>query len=572
MRRLYHERLEKKAFKMSIVLMLRDLEPQERSRMIDELTERTFKIPFSDKQTLSRSVIYQWLREYSQATDRANVLLPKERTDRDKFRCLSTAQKNALLSWRSANPYRTAAQLREELMAHAATNSTPIPSESTIARFLRSVHLDRKTLLQKGTPQAKTRLAYESPYPQWLWLADTKGPNLQVRDPANPDQTRLAKPILFIDANSRFFVAACYVFEENEQAVLLLFRQAIALYGIPNSLYVDRGSPYMGQSLNRAATLLGCRIIHTKPGDAAAKGRVERPMRFFYERLETELALRSTPPTMAEANEYLAALVGQDYHRTVHSSTGQTPEERFFQFPAQYRRFVSKDTLALVMLPCTRSKVSKTGLIHLHNRQYLVPDAGLYGKWVEVRYDPTDYAKVYVWFSDRYYGEAAVYVAQTDYLKRQEQLAKLRQLSQQAEPAPPDNVQVPPYGYLERKLAAHRQELAELELNEVLSQVRAKKDQIKAELVQTTASSGSQPAGTGEMGREFGLDSFAHLLTVLFKRTLDAHERLALATVWRNYGPFSEALVRKTVGRLLGEGHPVSDLMGYLEALRLAVK
>ena len=163
MRRLYHERLEKKAFKMSIVLMLRDLEPQERSRMIDELTERTFKIPFSNKQTLSRSVIYQWLSEYSQATDRANVLVPKERTDRDKFRCLSTAQKNALLSWRSANPYRTAAQLREELLAHAATNSTPIPSESTIARFLRSVHLDRKTLLQKGTPQAKTRLAYESP-------------------------------------------------------------------------------------------------------------------------------------------------------------------------------------------------------------------------------------------------------------------------------------------------------------------------------------------------------------------------------------------------------------------------
>ncbi len=275
MRRLYHERLEKKAFKMAIVLMLRDLEPQERARKIDELTERTFEIPFSNKKTLSRSVIYQWLREYANSPDPANLLMPKQRCDRDSFRRLSTEQKNALLSWRSENPYRTAAQLREELMAHAITSSAPIPSEATIARFLRSVRLDRKTLIQKGTPNAKTRLAYESPYPQWLWLADTKGPNLMVLDPASPGQARLAKPILFIDDNSRFFIAACYVFEENEQSVMQLFSQAIALYGVPNSLYVDRGTPYMGQSLKRAATLLGCRIIHTRARDPAAKGYVK---------------------------------------------------------------------------------------------------------------------------------------------------------------------------------------------------------------------------------------------------------------------------------------------------------
>lgn len=569
MRRLYHERLEKKAFKMAMVLMLRDLEPRERARKIDELTEQTFEMPFSDKKTLSRSVIYQWLKEYSNSPDRANLLMPKQRCDRESFRRLSSEQKSALLSWRSENPYRTAAQLREELMAHAVTNSVPTPSESTIARFLRSVRLDRKTLVQKGTPNAKVRLAYESPCPQWLWLADTKGPNLMVLDPASPGQVRLAKPILFIDDNSRFFTAACYVFLENEQVVMQLFSQAIALYGIPNSLYVDRGSPYMGHSLKRAATLLGCRIIHTRARDAAAKGKAERPMRFFYEQLETELAIRHTPPTIEEVNTYMSALIGQDYHRTVHSSTGQTPEERFFQFPPQYRRFVAKSVLAMVMLPCTRSKVSKTGLIHLNKRQYLVPDGSLYGRWVEVRYDPLAYSSVYVWFSDRYYGEAHLYVAQTDYLKRQEQLDRLKHLAEQTVSIPA-GIKIPPYSYLERKLAAHRQEVAELELNEALIQVKTKKDQVKAELTQTTVTVSPQPNCISDAGREFGLDGLAYLLTVLLKRTLDAHDRLALATVWRTYGPFSEDLVRKTVGRLLGEGHPVSDLMGYLDALRLA--
>ena len=93
-------------------------------------------------------------------------------------------------------------------MAHPETNVGPIPSESTIVRYLRSKNLDRRTLLQRGTVPAKTRLSYQAPYRQWLWLADTKGPNLYVVDPVHPDQTKLAKPIMFIDDFARFIVAA----------------------------------------------------------------------------------------------------------------------------------------------------------------------------------------------------------------------------------------------------------------------------------------------------------------------------------------------------------------------------
>ena len=96
-----------------------------------------------------------------------------------------------------------------------------------------------------------------------------------------------------------------------ELLVMHLFKGAIATFGIPNSLYVDRGSPYMGRSLQRAATLLGCKIIHTRPRDASAKGKVERIMRLFYEQLDTELALKQPPLTIKEANEYLSALISR---------------------------------------------------------------------------------------------------------------------------------------------------------------------------------------------------------------------------------------------------------------------
>lgn len=570
MYRFYHERQKIQEFRKGIVLELRDLEPAERSRLIDELTGRTFQIPFSKKRTLSRSVIYQWLKEFMESPDQGAALLPKQRADRETFRKLKCEQKAALMMWRQENAYRSADRLREELMAHPQTNIPPIPSESTIVRYLRSVGLDRNTLLQKGIPAARARLSYQSPHPQWLWLADTKGPNLHVVDPDHPDRTRTAKPIVFIDDSARFVVAVWYVFEDNEALVMYLFKGAIAAYGIPDSLYVDRGGPYMGKALQRAATLLGCKVIHTSPRDCAAKGKVEKAMRFFYEWLETELALMP-PLTIEQVNEYLAALISRDYHRRVHSETSQTPEEKFFQFPAHYRRFVSQEALTMIFLPCARSKVSKTGLIHLNKHQYLVPEVKLYKQWVEVRFDPLEQSKVYVWWRDHYYGEAWAYVPENDYLKREEYLARL----QKPAPAPSPESQlgqtyVPPYSRLERQLAEYRQELAERDLNDALAQTLMKKEQIRAELTPlvNAPAAGSSQGVTKEA--EFGLDRCAHLLTVLLKRPLDARERLALATVWRHYGPFGEELVRQTAGRLLGENHPVSDLMGYLDALRLA--
>lgn len=543
--------------------MLLDKNPGERARVIDELVKKdNFDVPYSIKKTLSRSVIYQWLKEYQQARGSVDVLVPKERCDRYRFRKISEEQKNALMRWRFENPYRTAEGLKDELLAHDITSQSPVPSASTIARFLKTVGLDRKSLLQKEGCRVKVRLPFEAPYPQRIWQADTKGPNLKVRDPDNPGEVRIAKPVLFIDDHSRFFPAASYVFEENEEVIMLLFCRAIEAYGVADILYVDRGGPYRGNSLKKAAALVGCRVAHTPAGDAPAKGKVEKSMRYLYERLESELLLRNPPPSIEEANEYLTALICQDYHRSIHSSTGQTPEERFFSFPAEYRRFVSPKALSMIFLPCTNSKVTKTGLVSINKLKYLVPDLNLYGKWVQVRHDPMHRSKVYVWYEDRYYGEAILYVAENDYLKRQE---LEEQLSKMPPVHIPDLAEVPRFSYLERKLAAHRMEVLEMELNEQLDNVNAKRGVVKATLIKPP---NKEPLKLP--GGEFNMDSFTYLLAILLKRKLDAHERLAIHTTWRTYGPFSEELTRKTVGRLLGESYPVSDVYGYLDALRLA--
>lgn len=571
MQRLLKERLEKKAFKMSIILGLVHLDPPSRSRAIDELAGRELAVPYSNKKTLTRATIYRWLKEYRATIDPGAALLQKPRRDRGTFRKLTESQQNALLRWRYDNPYRTAEDLRQELLAHAVTSQDPAPCENTIARFLRSAGLDRKTLIferkaeETGRPVKTTRLAFEAPYPQHIWQADTKGPRLMVKDSQNPENLIEARLIVCMDDHSRYVTGARYVITENEEYVMAVFRSAIATYGVPDILYCDLGSPYIGHSLLRAAALVGCHVLHTPRGDASAKGKIEKQMQPLNEKLESELALLESPLSLDEANEYLAAFISQHYHTRVHSSTGERPIDRYASFPAEYRRFVSEKTLALIFLPCATSKVSKTCLIRLNNIQYLIPDPRLSGQKVDVRYDPLDPSRVLIFFKDEFRGEACVHNNTSDFLSRQAELTRMEQALRSAirSDIPPAGA-VPYYSFLERKLAAYRLEKESWpEINAELSGLRAKKEMVKATLA-------DRPSGAqgGNVSPVFGHQELAHLLAVLLKRRLASDERLKVAVLWEHYGPLNEALVRTTVGKLLGEGR--SDVSACLDAIRIA--
>ncbi|HCR82219.1 MAG TPA: hypothetical protein DIW07_02200 [Lachnospiraceae bacterium] len=566
MRRTYIERLRKKEFRMDIVNRIKDLTPKERSIMIERILQGKHIIPYARGDTLSRTTIYRWLREFRENGDAGSVLMSKVRSDRGIFSALTDIQKESLKRWRFDGPYRTLRDLREELMEHKLTSSDPIPSESTIGRFLREQGLSRSELLKGIKPQGKIRLAFEAEYPMQLWMADTKGPDVYVEDPEHPGQLVAAKPIVLIDDNSRYIVAAWYVIVENEQAVIELFCRAILLYGIPEILFVDRGSPYMGKCLKRAASLIGCNIIHAARQDCQAKGKIERVLKTCHERFEHEMkASKKGCIVLEEYNLYLEAYIGQDYNRNVHSETRQIPEERFFSFPVKYRRWISRESLLMIFLPVCTSKVSKVGLVRINTFKYLVNDSTLWGKRVEVRCGYFDKSKVFVWYDDRYYGEAYVYTEENDFIKRQEITQRIVTVP---EISLPDIKRVPLYGRLERQLAKHREEIEGMDLNGQLSHVRQKKNRVRSDLLRKE-SSNTVPAPNKR--EDFEVDEFIYLLMKLLRRQFAPSERLAVHTLWSSIGPIDEKLARNTVGQLLGEEYPTEDLKGYLEEIRLAV-
>jgi hypothetical protein len=536
--------------------------------MIDELTKQELEIPYSSKNTLSRATIYEWLRQYNGTKDAGTVLMPKVRCDRGVQRVLTQEQKNALLRWRSDNKYRTCEQLLEELLANNLAATDNFPSEATIARFLKSVGLDRRTLVKIGKPDGKIRLAFEAEYPNHIWMMDTKGPNLKVKDPLDERRTVIAKPIVAIDDYSRYIVAALYVYEhqETEDTILQLLKKAIERYGSCDIFYCDRGGPYMGKKLKRTMELIGCKVMHTQKRDASAKGKSEIIMKYFYEKIDSELMVSSTVFTIEQANQYLNALLTMDYHKDIHTVTGEIPGERYFSFPGKYRRFVSSEAISKIFLPYAKAYVSKTGLIRRNKKDYLVPESRLNGTYVEVRWDPLDTQKVYVWHKDKYIGEAFLYIADNDFLKRDMLKAAIK-------PVKPIQIpsidEVPAYNYLEHKLEAYRKEIDNFKnINDELLSLQKKQGEIKAELLKPGTIKPGQDIGS--LSGIFDTGKLIHLLSVLLRRKLSAHERLSIHLCWQKYGPFEEKVVRSVVGRLLGENHPVSDITGYMDEIRLS--
>ena len=88
----------------------------------------------------------------------------------------------------------------------------------------------------------------------------------------------------------------------------------------------------ISKQLLRALAVMGIQLVHSKPGEPAGRGKIERVFRTVRDQFLVEL---STPQALADVkdlvglNELFTAWVETVYHHNVHSETGQEPLARF---------------------------------------------------------------------------------------------------------------------------------------------------------------------------------------------------------------------------------------------------
>ncbi|MGY4544534.1 putative transposase [Arthrobacter sp. UYNi723] len=285
-------------------------------------------------------------------------------------------------------PHRTAAQVRR-IMAETLGDA---PSESTLLRHFRT--LDIPT----GTPAQATG-RFEAARPNEIWVGDgLHGPKIGGR------KTYL---FAFLDDHSRMVTAARWAFAEDAVRLSAALRPALQTHGIPDAAYVDNGSAFVDTSLARICARLGMKLIHSRPYRPQGRGKIERffntvTSQFLSEITVLEGPVQTTVPgtgedpagtavaSLEELNALFISWVQMVYHRTVHSTTGQTPLARW-DAGWENRRPDRRDpeVIAEAFRWSATRKVTKTATVSLQGNTYQV-DPMLAGTRIELIYDPFD--------------------------------------------------------------------------------------------------------------------------------------------------------------------------------------
>lgn len=316
------------------------------------------------------------------------ALQPHSRIDKGCCRRLDSETEQGLL------------QLRKEMP------NISLPVFLTVARdrhilppgTVASVQTLYRLFHRHGVPRVprllEDRRRFETELPNDLWQSDC------LHGPKVSHEGRLRQSYLFamIDDHSRLIPHAQFYLAENLESFRDCLIQALVKRGLPRRFYVDNSSVFRCHTLKYACARLGIVLLYTAPYTPEGKGKIER----WFKTLRTQF-LPLLPPSLslAQLNEHLAKWINEHYHLRAHSSTGQTPLQRYLIHIVLLRK--APADLHDYFRTLVRRKVDKDRTISLAGKLYEAP-LGLIGNTVTLLYHPQDPSRIEVFFEERSWG------------------------------------------------------------------------------------------------------------------------------------------------------------------------
>jgi putative transposase len=377
-------------FRYSLVREAADpaLTTRQRGVLVCQLAERDHLGPDGSRVRVSRNTLDRWIRAWRAGGFEA--LLPADRSTAQLRSPLALLE--LAVSLKREAPMRTSAQIAQILRV-SHPQAPQIPSPATIRRYFHRIGLH---LGHDEQPRAFGR--FEAAQPNLLWTGDAlHGPVVDGR------KTYL---FAFIDDHSRVLVGYRWGLAEDTLRLEAALRAGLAARGVPAALYVDNGSAFASKQLERACAVLGIRLIHSRPGQPAGRGKIERAFRTVREQFLVELDARGGAEDLATLNRLFQAWIEGVYHRRAHSETGQPPLERFLAgLPGGTPKLPSAAELRDAFLWGEKRQVTKTAEVSLYGNRYHV-DPALVGTSVELVFDPFDLTQLQVRYQGRAMGTA----------------------------------------------------------------------------------------------------------------------------------------------------------------------
>lgn len=231
---------------------------------------------------------------------------------------LDEPTRELLLQIRRERPRVSAALVLRTLIREGRLAKDVI-SPATLCRLYAKHGLDRCTVRADDKPRRR----WETAAPNLLWHTDVcHGPSLRVEGRSVPLRIHA-----LLDDHSRYVVALQACSTERETEMLALVVKAFRLQGTPDAIYTDNGPTYVGDALATFCSRLGVGLIHAKPHDPQARGKMERFWRTLREQCLDHLGELGS---LHDVQVRLLAWLDQHYHVTPHSSLlGKTPASVF---------------------------------------------------------------------------------------------------------------------------------------------------------------------------------------------------------------------------------------------------
>jgi len=296
-------------------LTRRELDHGELRAALGELAAERYRPPQANgTRQYALSTLERWYYRYRAGG--LDALRPEPRSDRGRARDLTHEQRALLCDIRRERPSASVSLILRTLEIDGRLEKGAV-SASTVRRLFTEAGLD-KIPMRDGTGP-KTRLRWEAERPGALWHGDVcYGPAISIAG--------VSKPVRIhglLDDASRYVIALEAHHTEREVDMLGLLVRALRRHGPPDGLYLDNGSTYRGEHLSTACARMGISLLHARPYDAPARGKMER---FWRTLREGCLDFLGQVGSLHDVNVRLMAFLDEHYHKAPHASLlGRSP-------------------------------------------------------------------------------------------------------------------------------------------------------------------------------------------------------------------------------------------------------
>lgn len=357
----------------------RDLSHGDLAEALREIASERFRPPGASlTKTYSVPTLERWLYAYRRGG--LVALQPRGRNDRGRGRKLTPELRQLLCDIRREHPSASARLIVRTLEADGRLEVGAV-RPGTVRKLLRQEGLDRIAVRDGSGP--KTRLRWQAAAPDALWHADVcHGPTLRLGGVRTPLRIHG-----MLDDCSRYVVGLEAHASEREEDMLRMLIRTLRIHGKPDVLFLDNGSTYRGEVLRTACSRLGISLVHARPYDPEARGKMERFWRTLREGCLDHLG---EVGSLAEINRRLAVFLERHYHPAPHAGlmgkaplTAYAPSERT-------PNMVSDETMREALAVRERRRVRRDTTVSVLGRIYELEQGFLAGRIVDIVYSHLD--------------------------------------------------------------------------------------------------------------------------------------------------------------------------------------